>query len=120
MAIPRSKYKDISFGTLFNYLHVIKSGSVTMQPGTTIISLPEGYDVAFFRAFQMFPGADPDIQYGSSSLQPVGGYFNTGTDAKIIPDAGLALTYYSGGVVGVIYPDIVFYYFIYGGDYSGS
>lgn len=113
MSIPSNRWKDIAFGTQFKYLHIVKQGVVTMQPGTTTIPLPAGYNVAFFRVFQTLY----DNPSGSE-LVPVGGYYNTGTDARIVPGVGLQITYYSGGGGGVTYPNIKFYYYIYGGDYS--
>lgn len=109
MSIPEEKYKDIAFGTNFSYLHIIKEGKVTMNVGTVEIPLPEGYDVAFYRVYNTTP------EY-PEELTPVGGYFNTGSDARIV-EGNLVITYYSGGAP-VTYPDRTFHYFIYGGDYG--
>lgn len=110
MSIPKNKYKDIAFGTIFRYLHIIKEGTVTTN-GVEIIPLPDGYTVAFYRVFQ----EDPDLAGGR--ITPVGGYYNTGTDARVVPGEGLVITRYGGGGGGPTSP-VTFHYFIYGGDYS--
>ena len=114
MSIPKNRWKDIAFSSIFKYLYVIKSGYVDIEVGdSAIIELPDGYDIAMWRVFEDNTlGGDP------GEFKPTVGFFATGTDARIVPGVGLVITAYSGGGFDPDPPTIRFYYFIYGGDYS--
>lgn len=114
MSIPKNKWKYIAFSSIFKYLHVIKSGYVDIEVGSSAtVELPEGYDIAMWRVFEDNTlGGDP------TEFKPTIGFFATGTDARIVPGEGLVITAYSGGGFDPDPPTIRFHYFIYGGDYS--
>lgn len=100
----KNEWPKLSFATQFNYLHIVDKGTVTTD-GTANIPLPDGLDNPFFRVF-VIRGDD---------IQPVLGYYGTGTEAHI-DGPFLSINVGTGGGGGSP-PEETFSYFIYGGNY---
>lgn len=95
MAILKSKWKDMSFYTGFNYMRLIDSGSVTGAANSThTIPLPAGTYTPFAEGYMLT---------GTGDIIPIAGQFSTGVNFRI----------QSGNLVIKLGPSATVYYFLY-------